>query len=104
MYADILRSAANRKVTVAGIRYLMLAAVVASVALAGCTSRTARAPITDMSIAPDAAPTVTGSTYVVKQGDTLFKISKASGIPVDRLSRLNNITDPSQLRVGQVRR
>lgn len=104
MNADTLRSATNSYPSVAGMRFLMLVAVVASVALAGCTSRTARAPIVDMTVAPEAPPAVTGSTYVVKPGDTLFKISQASGVPVGRLERLNNITDPGQLRVGQVLR
>src|SRR5690606_20366921 len=57
---------------------------------------------TDMSggvIAP-----ATGGTYVVKPGDTLYKISQANNIDIATLSRLNNINDPSQLRVGQVLR
>lgn len=104
MYADTLRAATTRNKTVAGLRYLVLAAVVASLAMAGCTTRTARAPITDLSTEPEAPARITGATYVVKPGDTLFKISQASGVDIDRLSRLNNITDPGQLRVGQVLR
>ena len=104
MYADTLRSAVIAQRASSGLRYLMLAAVLGSTALVGCTSRTTRAPVTDMSTAPVASPTVTGKTYVVKPGDTLYKIAQASGIDVARLGQLNNITDPSQLRVGQVLR
>lgn len=104
MYTDTLRSAATSRVTAAGIRYLALAAVVSSIVLAGCASRTSRAPITDMSTAPEQPVAISGQTYVVKQGDTLYKIAQASGVNVARLSQLNNITDPSQLRVGQVLR
>lgn len=83
-------------------RYLVLAAVVATVAIAGCASRSTQAPVTDMSgtvVQPSG-----GSTYVVKPGDTLYKIAQANNIQVAELTRLNNITDPSQLRIGQVLR
>lgn len=83
-------------------RYLMIAAVVATTILAGCASRSTNAPVTDMS-AGTVAP-VTGGTYVVRPGDTLYKIAQANGIDTATLTRLNNITDPSQLRVGQVLR
>lgn len=102
MHADILRSVASAGRNPAG--YLLVAALVASTVLVGCTSRSTRAPITDMTAAPEAPATVAGDTYVVKPGDTLYKIAQASGVNVTRLSQLNNITDPSQLRVGQVLR
>jgi lipoprotein NlpD len=83
-------------------RYLVLSAVIVTSLLAGCASRTTQAPVTDMSggtIAP-----ATGGTYVVKAGDTLYKIAQANNIEVAELTRLNNISDPSQLRIGQVLR
>lgn len=83
-------------------RYLVIAAVVATTVLAGCASRSTKAPVTDMSGGP-VAPTTSG-TYVVKPGDTLYKIAQAHSIDVATLSSLNNISDPSQLRVGQVLR
>lgn len=103
MHADTLRSASIRSGAGAGVRYLAIA-VVTSTILVGCTSRGTRAPITDMSTAPTAPATIAGDTYVVKPGDTLFKIAQVSGVDVARLGQLNNITDPSQLRVGQVLR
>lgn len=83
-------------------RYLVIAAVVATTVLAGCASRSTKAPVTDMS--GGAVAPATGGTYVVRPGDTLYKISQANNIDVATLSRLNNINDPSQLRVGQVLR
>jgi len=83
-------------------RYLVIAAVVATTILAGCASRSTKAPVTDMSAGP-VTPT-TGGTYVVRPGDTLYKIAQANGMELATLTRLNNITDPSQLRVGQVLR
>jgi LysM repeat protein len=50
-----------------------------------------------------AAPvsTSTAHTYVVKKGDSLWKISKAENISVGELSRANNLTKTSTLKVGQ---
>lgn len=83
-------------------RFLVIAAVVTTVVLAGCASRTTQAPVTDMS-GGTVRPSV-GGNYVVKRGDTLYKIAQAHNMNVAELSRLNNITDPSQLRIGQVLR
>lgn len=105
MQADTLRSADARIKSCAGARYLIIASVVASIGVAGCTTRTARAPITDLSQPPaDTSVVATSGTYVVKPGDTLFKIAQANNIDISRLGQLNNITDPGQLRVGQVLR
>src|SRR3546814_15892388 len=39
-------------------------------------------------------------TYVVKPGDTLYKIAHAHDVDVSQLEQLNGITDPTQLRIG----
>jgi lipoprotein NlpD len=41
------------------------------------------------------------STYVVKPGDTLNKISRATGVPEATIARINKITNPNLLMVGQ---
>ncbi|MCC2595471.1 peptidoglycan DD-metalloendopeptidase family protein [Pusillimonas sp. MFBS29] len=82
-------------------RALMLTAVVATITLAGCASRTAQAPITDMT---GTETPVAQSTYVVKAGDTLYKIALAHGMTLAEITSLNNIADPGQLRIGQVLR
>ncbi len=53
--------------------------------------------------APVATPVSTSAahTYVVKKGDSLWKISKAENISVGELSRANNLTKTSTLKVGQ---
>lgn len=71
--------------------------------LAGCASRDTRAPVTDMSAAGQQQATATG-TYTVRAGDTLYKIAQAHGTDVATLVRLNSISDPTQLRIGQVLR
>jgi LysM repeat protein len=39
--------------------------------------------------------------YVVQPGDTLFALSRRTGVPVAEIARVNNIPPDSQLRVGQ---
>ena len=82
---------------------LVIASLSALAILAGCASRTTRAPVTDMTGGQtDTAPA--SGTYVVKPGDTLYQIAQRHGMDVATLVRLNNITDPGQLRVGQTLR
>lgn len=82
---------------------LLFALVAATVVLAGCASRNAQAPVTDLSGgASTGASMAAGGTYVVKPGDTLYKIAQSNNTDVATLIRSNNITDPSQLRPGQV--
>jgi len=40
------------------------------------------------------------TTHVVVRGDTIFSLSRLHGVSQDELMRRNNMTDPSQLRVG----
>lgn len=80
---------------------LLFVLVAATVALAGCASRNAQAPVTDLSNGASASAAL-GGTYIVKPGDTLYKIAQSNNTDVATLIRANNITDPSQLRPGQV--
>ncbi len=41
-----------------------------------------------------------GDTYIVKKGDTLYKIANTYGITVDELKRINNLTS-NTLQIGQ---
>ena len=52
--------------------------------------------------APTKAPKPTFRTYTVRSGDTLSAIAAKYDTTVSAISRLNHITDPSKLRVGQV--
>ncbi|HEY3983307.1 amidase activator ActS [Cedecea sp.] len=45
--------------------------------------------------------TFSGAVYTVKRGDTLSKISRMSGSSVGELARLNGISAPYTLQVGQ---
>ena len=66
--------------------------------LAGCTSNSL-APVSNLSTAVPSA-----STYVVKSGDTLNKISRATGVAEVTLARINKISNPNILTVGQTLR
>ncbi|MDU6674072.1 MAG: UDP-N-acetylglucosamine 1-carboxyvinyltransferase, partial [Bradyrhizobium sp.] len=56
----------------------------ASLVLAGCSSTSD-----------------SGGTYTVKRGDTLYGISRTTGTSVRDLARLNNISPPYTIEVGQ---
>ena len=75
-------------------------------ALAGCSGPTTRAPIVDgLNQSQATTPASSGSpTYVVKPGDTLHGIARATGTDFEQLRRLNSLADPNQLTVGQVLR
>lgn len=85
---------------------LLLTSMVVAVILAGCGTGGKRAPVTDISSGSGSTgvmPSATGS-YVVKPGDTLYKVAQAHNMDANTLMSLNNITDPTQLRPGQVLR
>lgn len=51
-----------------------------------------------------AAASSSGSKYVVRRGDTLFRIALNHGVSTQALAQANNITNPSQIYAGQVLR
>lgn len=97
----------TRQVAAGGWRTVRLAGtwVLGAWLLAACTS-TSKAPVVDLSADPAApaaqtAPRDAAATYIVRSGDTLYSISRAHNVSWQDLATWNNITDPSQLRVGQ---
>lgn len=84
------------------------------VTLAGCSSlEPGSVPIVDRSEYSDAGakpsrPALTGTvsdsgrTHTVAPGDTLYNISLRYGLDPRALAQLNAVTDPTQLRLGQV--
>ncbi len=90
--------------------FAWIALVSTGLAVAGCATRT-QAPVADRQapqpIAVDSTLARSGAsaqpgTYVVKRGDTLYSIAVMNGVDHRELASLNNISDPSGLRVGQV--
>ena len=81
-------------------RAAWLAGIFSLALLAGCSFTKNRAPVVDLSNQPAAAQP--GGTYVVKPGDTLYQIARVNNVDVNELKRWNNISDPTQLAVGQV--
>jgi lipoprotein NlpD len=69
--------------------------------LAACTQ--APAPSVDRS--PTAQSRSAGpGEYLVKRGDTLYRIARENGLDYRELAALNNIDNPSALREGQILR
>lgn len=50
---------------------------------------------------PAGTQTGEGYVHVVAAGETLFGIAQKYGVPLDQLAQVNQITNPSSLRVGQ---
>ena len=53
---------------------------------------------------PKSQPQVTGNFYQVKNGDTLYSISRKIGISVEDISRFNNLGIKPVLHTGQILR
>jgi lipoprotein NlpD len=52
--------------------------------------------------APPAPPPLKGGIYhTVKPGETLYRIGKAYDLNYTELARVNQLTDPNQIRIGQ---
>ena len=47
------------------------------------------------------ATTSTAAAYTVKPGDSLWAISKRTGVPVSRIAADNHLADPGHISVGQ---
>jgi len=95
------------------------AVILAIAAVAGCATRSTRAPVEERAappprppaaaaapsaaapVAPEAAP---GPTYTVKRGDTLYQIALDAGLDYRELAAWNNIENVNIIRVGQVLR
>lgn len=84
----------------------------AAIVVAGCKTHTSRrAPIVEhgveirkpASTAAQAKRVVapSGATYVVQKGDTMYSIAFINGVEVRDVAELNNIDDPSAIKIGQ---
>jgi LysM repeat protein len=54
--------------------------------------RPARAPVTRAAAL---------ASYTVRPGDTVWTISRATGVPMDTIVRANQLADPNRIRAGQ---
>ena len=77
-------------------RPLYLAGAISLVVLAGCASKGQRAPVVDMAGGQQTTATAQpGGSYVVKPGDTLYKIARSNNVDVENVKRWNNLSDPN---------
>jgi lipoprotein NlpD len=82
----------ERSTRTRGIQTLGIAWLVVLATLAGCST---------LSYEPSSAPRGDSRTYVVRKGDTLFKIAWQHGVDQRDLARWNGIRDPDVIHVGQ---
>jgi LysM repeat protein len=73
-----------------------------AVAASGAAPVAARgaAPVAVAAAARSAAAPITGTSYVIKPGDSLSAISARTGVSVAALAAANNIANPSLIRAG----
>ncbi len=50
---------------------------------------------------PTPAPIPTSAIYTVQPGDTLYDIARKHHVSLSDLARINHITDPTTIRIGQ---
>jgi len=85
-----------------------LAVILPSVLLAGCFSQ-APAPSVDRTPSPQSRATAPAAVagpgyYMVKKGDTLYRIALDNGVDYRDLATWNNLANPSSIKEGQVLR
>lgn len=59
-------------------------------------------PVASATPAATVEPSLSGATYTVKRGDSLFAIAARFGTTTKVLIALNDLADPRQLKIGQV--
>ena len=76
--------------------------------LLGCSSSSyERAPVADVTIKTNSyasntsVQAITGKTYKVKKGDTLYSIAWRGNLDVNRLAKYNNLSSPYLIKQGQ---
>jgi len=71
------------------------------VAGAGTEAKPMAAPAQAVAAAAAQQASSPAGTYTVAPGDTLAKIAKKFGTKADTLAKLNSISDPKKLKIGQ---
>ena len=76
--------------------------------VSACSSPGGRAPVSDLTLGTNNSVKITpkkgritGKSYTVQKGDTLYSIGWRSGVAVNKLIDQNNISNPYIIKVGQ---
>lgn len=65
-------------------------------------SRRIMPTVEELKAAPRAEPVFSGRTHVIKSGDNIWRISNTYNVDQKEVMRINDITDPTKLKIGQV--
>ncbi len=97
-----------RHTLLASLAGLLCLAIITACQPAGGLAAAISASSTPRSIDAPIEPTPTraavaglSAEYTVQAGDNLFRIAQQYGVSLSELARINNITDPAQITVGQ---
>ncbi len=102
-HRSVHHSDASRRTFVHSFKALALTVCVGLIA--GCAGTSGgNAPVNDLSSASTSSSSPSIPSYTVKPGDTLVKISRSTGVDENTIKRLNNLSNPNMIRVGQVLR
>jgi murein DD-endopeptidase MepM/ murein hydrolase activator NlpD len=82
-----------------GTAVRLLAALLLAVTAAGCAPSGKRVRQVEDAVRPAAG--VAGVTHTVLPGQTLWRIARTYGVPLDELARVNGIDDPAVLDAGR---
>ncbi len=61
-----------------------------------------RIPVSEIPTKSSACKPQSSIDYIVKSGDTLSSISRMHGVSVDRIAEYNELSDPDDIKAGQV--
>ncbi len=100
-HRSVHHSDASRRMISNSLRVLAVVAFAGLVT--GCAGTSgSKAPVNDLSGASTTSAGPSIPSYTVKPGDTLVKIARSTGVDENTIKRLNNLSNPNMIRVGQV--
>jgi murein DD-endopeptidase MepM/ murein hydrolase activator NlpD len=100
---DVAGKFFNRRALLKPQLRIRIVAAIFAVVCAGCVSQASNAPTTGSSTYRSLTRRNSGSsTHVVAPGDTVYHLAQTYGVSAESLMAANSMSDPRDLRVGQL--